>query len=131
MNGIRRYKTLFPLNEIYHTVFKKSYQNGLKLKLGHNRMNCEDKMDIRNQFINVITPIKRKRGTLIKIVGGVALVIAILPNGLGVVLFPVAFACLGITIKDLVRFKKINKYKYKNGIFKKQLNNKLLLIRSK
>ena len=52
-----------------------------------------------------------------KLIGGlICLGIAIFPNGLGLIFYPIAFMLLGLSIKDLENFKRIVKYKLRGLI---------------
>jgi len=62
----------------------------------------------------LILDIRRNKFKLM--LGCLCLGIAIFPNGLGLVFYPLGFALLGLSFKDLENFKRIIKYKIKGLI---------------
>lgn len=79
----------------------------------------------------VVYPIKNKVNRFLRGVGIISLVIAILPNGLGFVFYPVAFSLLGISVIDIKRGWFIIRYKFKYGVTIRELKIKLLLYKNK
>ena len=72
-------------------------------------------------YVSVCSPVKNKISTLKKIMGVSCLVIAVLPNGLGVIFYPLGFGLLGITRKTLLKAKKSIKADY--NYYKKRFQN--------
>ena len=69
------------------------------------------------EYVRICIPIKNKISLIKKIVGITCLIIAIFPNGLGFIFYPLGFSILVITKKDLkkyyLRAKHTVKYYYR------------------
>ena len=76
-----------------------------------------------NQMINRLNIAKQKglildikKNKLKIVLGVICLGVAIFPNGLGLIFYPIGFSLLGLSLMDLENFKRIIKYKLKGLI---------------
>lgn len=87
------------------------------------------KMDLRESLLKIVTPIKKQKKNL-KVLGfsliGVGAITFFIPFST-IPLISVGCLCLGVSYDYI---KRIGKYKAKNGIFTREIKNKVLLLRS-
>lgn len=91
----------------------------------------EELMQIREDMLPIISPIRNKVNSLLRVVGVGCLIVAVIPNGLGVIFYPLAFSLLGISMIDVKHGVFMINYKFKYGVYMRSLRDRLLLWRSK
>ena len=107
----------------------------IKMKKNNKRYTrkktTKELIQIREDYLNVVNPLHNKVNKVLRVVGVGCLVVAIIPNGLGVIFYPIAFSLLGISMIDIKRGVFMIKYKIRYGVYIRELKYRLLLWRSK
>jgi hypothetical protein len=99
----------------------------MMIKRSNNKLSPQQKYDTFGSYYEVLPTYKGKITLLKRILGYSCLVIAVFPNGLGFIFYPLAFTLLGISIKDIKKGYKQVKRSIKHLIkyYKKRLQNRI------
>lgn len=94
---------------------------------------CLYKMTLRENYLSMVTPIKEEPNRILKIVGCTLVVYGvvtiILPTG-SIFAIGSGLSLLGYSKKDVIRKWIVTTWKLRKGVYKRILNNKLLLLKN-